>query len=143
MVGQKILKSPVQKKLVKSNKSISRKNFFTKFHFLQFHKRPKITFWTGENFKNAKIAISRKKVFDLFDFTSFFARTFLNFLAHMYEKQFPTAKVFSNQKYKNLFFFCFQCLLFSVTVGWFLNCPSEPSWWKKDTIKAQWKNDMT
>ena len=32
-VGQKIQKSPDHKKLVKSNKSISRKNFLTKIHF--------------------------------------------------------------------------------------------------------------
>ena len=42
-VGQKIKKSPA-KKLVKSNKSISRKNFLTKIHFLQFQKWPKINF---------------------------------------------------------------------------------------------------
>ena len=52
----------------------------TKFHFLPFQKRPKINFWTG---KTAKNAISRKTIFDLFDFTNFFfAWTFLNFLAH-------------------------------------------------------------
>ena len=32
------------KKLVKSKNSISRKNFLTKFHFLQFQKWPKINF---------------------------------------------------------------------------------------------------
>ena len=32
--------------------------------------------------KTAKNAISRKNFFDLFDFTSFLAWTFLNFLAH-------------------------------------------------------------
>ena len=85
------------KKLVKSNKSTSRKNFLTKFHFLQFQKWPKINFWTGKKFKTAKNAISRKKIkillnfhgkyskknrqIDLFDFTSFYAWTFLNFLA--------------------------------------------------------------
>ena len=53
----------------------------SKFHFLQFQKWPKINFWTGEKLKTATNAISRKKFFDLFDFTSFFAWTFLNFLA--------------------------------------------------------------
>ena len=53
----------------------------TKFHFLQFQKWPEINFGTGKKFKNVKNAISRKKFFDLFDFTSFFAWTFLNFLA--------------------------------------------------------------
>jgi len=53
-----------------------------KFHFLQFQKWPKINFLTGESFKTAKNAISRKKM-DLFDFTRvFFAWTFLNFLTH-------------------------------------------------------------
>jgi len=33
-----------KKKLVKSNKSISRKIFLTKFHFLQFQKWPKINY---------------------------------------------------------------------------------------------------
>ena len=48
-------------------------NFFlTKFNFLQFQKWPKINFWTGKIFKTAINAISRKNVFDLFDFTSFF-----------------------------------------------------------------------
>ena len=64
-------------------KAVNQKNqfknfFFTKLHFLQFQKWPKMNFWTGKKFKNA---ISRKKIFDLFDFTSFFAWTFLNFLA--------------------------------------------------------------
>ena len=35
--------------------------------------------------KNAKNVILHKKFFDLFDFTSFFARTFLNFLARAVE----------------------------------------------------------
>ena len=43
-MGQKILKSPVQKKLVKSNKSFSRNFILTKFHFLQFQIWPKIIF---------------------------------------------------------------------------------------------------
>ena len=38
------LKKVQDKKLVKSNKSTSRKFFLTKFHFLQFQKWPKITF---------------------------------------------------------------------------------------------------
>ena len=49
--------------------------------FLQFQKWPKIIFWTGKMFKTAKNAISWKKFFDLIDFTSFFAWTFLDFLA--------------------------------------------------------------
>ena len=81
-MGQKNQKSLGQKKLVKSNKSISRKNFWIKFHFLQFQKWPNINFWTGKKFNTAKNAISRKKIVDLFDFTSSFAWTFLNFLAY-------------------------------------------------------------
>ena len=69
--GPENLKKSRPKKLVKSNKSISRNFILTKFHFLQFQKWPKINFWTGKKFKTAKSAISRKKI-DLFDFTSFF-----------------------------------------------------------------------
>ena len=76
-------------------------------------------------------------------------KLFINFklcvsVIHIIRDNFPPKFFQVNQKYdKNLLlspFFCFQCLLFSVTVGWFLNCPWEPSWWKKETIKAQWKN---
>ena len=49
----------------------------TKFHFLQFQIWLKINFWTG---KTAKTVISHTKKY-LFDFMSFFAWTFLNFLA--------------------------------------------------------------
>ena len=77
-MGPENLKKYRPEKLVKSNKSISRK-FLTKFHFLQFQKWPKINFWTGKKFKTARNAILREKK-DLFDFTIFFARTFLNFL---------------------------------------------------------------
>ena len=74
-VGQKILKSPGQKKLMKSNKSVSWKFFLTNFHFLHFQKWPKINFWTT---KNARNAFSRKKIFDVVvDFTSFFLHGFL------------------------------------------------------------------
>ena len=64
---------------MKSNKSISRIIFLAKFHFLQFQKWQKINFWTGKKFKTAKNAISQKRFFDVFDFTSFFASTLLNF----------------------------------------------------------------
>ena len=50
------------------------------FIFCNFQKWPKINFGTGKKFKTAKNAISRKKI-NLFDFMSFFAWTFLNFLA--------------------------------------------------------------
>ena len=73
---REILKKSRPKKKVKLNKSISRKNFLTKIHFLQFQKWPKINFCTGKKFKTAKNAISRKKNFDLFGFTSFFDWTF-------------------------------------------------------------------
>ena len=46
--GQKFKKVQT-KKLVKSNKSISRIIFLTKLHFLPFQKWPTINFWTGEN----------------------------------------------------------------------------------------------
>ena len=50
-VGQKIKKKFRPKKLVKSNNSISRKFFLTKFHFLLFQKLPKSNFWTRKKFK--------------------------------------------------------------------------------------------
>ena len=53
------------------------KIFLTKVLFLQFQKWPKLIFEL--KFKTAKNAISHKKNFDLFDFTSFFAWTFLHF----------------------------------------------------------------
>ena len=79
--GPEYLKKSRPKNLVKSNKSISRNFILTKFHFLQFQKWPKINFLTEKKFKTANNAISRKIFFDLFAFTSFWARTFLNFLA--------------------------------------------------------------
>ena len=57
------------------------KIILTKFHFWLFQKWPKINFWIGKMLKTAKNAISRKKILDLFDFTNFFAWTFLNFPA--------------------------------------------------------------
>ena len=42
--GTENLKKARPKKLVKSTKSISRKFFLTKIHFLQFQKGPKINF---------------------------------------------------------------------------------------------------
>ena len=42
--ARKFKKVQAKKKLVKSNKSISRKIFLIKFHFLQFQKWPKISF---------------------------------------------------------------------------------------------------
>ena len=66
------------KKIVKSNKSISRNFFDQKFNFSQFQKWPKNNIWTGKKFKSAKNAISRKKI-DLFNFTSFFGLDFSKF----------------------------------------------------------------
>ena len=81
--GPENLKKSRLKKLVKSMKSISRKIFLSKFHFLQFQKWANINFCTGKKFKIAKNAISRKKFFDLFDFTIFFAWTFLIFWTYL------------------------------------------------------------
>ena len=44
--ARKLKKNVQGKKLVKYNKSISRRIFLTKFHFLRFQKWPKINFWT-------------------------------------------------------------------------------------------------
>ena len=83
LYGPDYLKKSRPKKLVKSNKSISRNFILTQFHFLQFQKWQKTIFQLWKKFKTAKNAISRKKFFFfyLFDLTSFFAWTFLNFLA--------------------------------------------------------------
>ena len=59
IAGQKIKKKSRPKKLVKSNKSISRKKFVAKFHFLQFQKWPKINIWTG---KKLKMQFHEKKI---------------------------------------------------------------------------------
>ena len=72
---QKILKSPGQKKLVKSNKSISR-NFFDQIPFFAISKMAKNEFLNWKKFKTAKNTISRV----------FLNRTFLIFLAHWYRK---------------------------------------------------------
>ena len=80
------LKKSRPKKLVKSNKSISRNFILTKFHFLQFQKWPKINFWTGKKFKTAENAISRKKFFDFFDFSSLFCLDFFKFSGPLWSK---------------------------------------------------------
>ena len=81
--GQKIFKKSRPKKLVKSNKSILRKNFFDQNPFFAIAKMAKnLFFLTGQKFKNA---ISRNFTYlswktlknffcpiDLFDFTIFF-----------------------------------------------------------------------
>ena len=67
------LKKSRPQKLVKSNKSISRKFFLTKFHFLQFQKWPKINFWTGKRLKLPEMQYLEEIFIYLFDFTSFFA----------------------------------------------------------------------
>ena len=73
------------KKLVKSNKSISRNFFLTKFHFLPFQNWPKINFWTGKKFQTAKNAISRKKFFFWFIwFHEVFCLDFFKFSASLW-----------------------------------------------------------
>ena len=64
---------------MKTNKSILQQTFLDKFHFLQFQKS---TFELGKSLKLPKMQFHVKKIFDLFDFTSFFPWSFLNFLAH-------------------------------------------------------------
>ena len=43
-VIENLKKVQAKKNLLKANKSISRKKIFTKFHFLQFQKWPKVNF---------------------------------------------------------------------------------------------------
>ena len=76
--ARKLKKKSRPKKLMKSNKSISRNFILTKFHFLQFQKWPKINFWTGEKLKTAKNAISRKKMWFIW-FHEFFCLDFFKF----------------------------------------------------------------
>ena len=68
--GQKILKSPGKKKLMKSNKS--KKNFFHEIAFLAVLNCQKCNF--AINF------------FDLFDFMSFLPRLFVNFFGPLWMK---------------------------------------------------------
>ena len=71
-MGQKIQKSPGQKKIMKSNESISRKKFFSPNSiFLQFQKWSKINFELEKSLKLPKMQFHEKKT-DLFDFTSEF-----------------------------------------------------------------------
>ena len=64
--GQKIFKKSRPKKLVESNKSISRKKFFTKFHFLpfQFKNDQKSIFELGKSLKVSKMQFHEKNFFD-------------------------------------------------------------------------------
>ena len=79
-VGQKILKKSRPKKLVKSNKSISRIIYLAEFQFFNFQNGQKSIFELGKSLKLPKMQFH--EIFFLFiDFTSFFAWTFLNFLA--------------------------------------------------------------
>ena len=64
--------------LLHTGKSISRIFFFDQIPFFPISKMAKNQFLKWENFQ--KMQFHEKKPFDLFDFTSFFAYTFLNFL---------------------------------------------------------------
>ena len=67
------------KKLAKSNKSISRKFFLTKFHFLLFQKWPKINFWTRKKFKYYQKCNFTKIVFIYLVSRVFFCLDFFKF----------------------------------------------------------------
>ena len=68
------------KKLVKSNKSISRNFFSPNSIFCNFKNGQKSIFELEKSLKLPKIQFHEKMFFDLFDFTSIFAWTFFNFL---------------------------------------------------------------
>ena len=71
------LKKVPANKLVKSNKSISRKILFDLNPFFAISKMAKNHFLNWENmFLNCQKCKFTKKFFDLFDFTSFFAGLF-------------------------------------------------------------------
>ena len=63
-VGQKIKKKSRSKKLVKSNNSISRKNFFDQFAFFAISKMAKYQFLNWEKVKNCQKCNFTKKNFD-------------------------------------------------------------------------------
>ena len=73
------LKKSRPKKLVKSNKSISWNFFWPNSIFCNFKNGQISIFELGKSLKLPKMQFYEKK--DLFDFTSFFAWIFLNFLA--------------------------------------------------------------
>ena len=77
--GPENLKTSRPKHLVKWNKSISRTIFLTKFHFLQFHKWPKINFWTGgKSLKLPRMQFYEKNVWFIW-FHEFFCLDFFKF----------------------------------------------------------------
>ena len=63
------------------NKSILRKPFYPNSIFCNFKNGQKSIFELGKSLKQPKMQLHEKKFLDLFDFTSFFAWTFKNFLA--------------------------------------------------------------
>ena len=69
---------PAKKKLVESNKSISRNFSCSKSIFCYFKNDQKSIFQLAKSLKRPKMQFHE---IDLFDFTSFFPWTFLNFLA--------------------------------------------------------------
>ena len=78
--GPENLKNSRPKKLVKLNKSISRKISWPKSIFYNFKNGQKSIFELGKSLKLPEMQFHEKKI-DLFDFTSFSAWTFLYFLA--------------------------------------------------------------
>ena len=77
-MGQKINKSLGQKKLVKSNKSISRKKFGPNFIFCDFKNGQKSIFELAKSLKLPEMQFHEKKN-ELFDFMSFFCLNFFEF----------------------------------------------------------------
>ena len=91
--------------------------FWTKIHFLQFQKWPRINFWTRKKFKTAKNAMSRKNDFDSFDFTNFWPGLLLIFWPAVQK-----LGLFSKELLE-----VFIELLF--TPGWnAINCRRPPPW---------------
>ena len=78
--ARKLKKKSRPKKLLKSNTSISRKIFLPNSIFCNFKNGQKSIFELGKSLK-LKICHFTKFFLTIFDFTSFFAWTFLNFLA--------------------------------------------------------------
>ena len=100
--GPENLKKSRPKKVVKSNKSISRKKVWPNFIFCNFKNGQKSIFEQGKSFKLPKIQLHE---IDLLDFKSFFAWTFLNFLARYaegpnFEVNDRNAGFFNNKTYK-------------------------------------------
>ena len=106
------------------NISISRIFFWPNFIFCNFKNDQKSIFELRKSLKLPKVQFHEKIIFDLFDFASFFAWTFLNFLAHcvIVNKQLilPDEVSMSRIKDANVYFMIAD----SLPIQWALGSPA-------------------